>query len=927
MSVSQKESVRCDQCGCVLEAEPTTKGCLNCLLAGGLDSSTSATNRFQHYEVCVLDDHVSLHELGRGAMGITYQAVDRNLGSAVALKVINARHSENPQVRARFLREARAAAQLRHPNIASVFHFGETEEGQCFYAMELVDGETIEARVRREGPIGWSLALDIVAQAARALVAAEAEGLIHRDLKPSNIMIVNEEANDTSAVLVKVIDFGLAKAGAIGGDESDLGTSSFSGTPDFASPEQLHGTGSGLDVRSDIYSLGVTLWYLLHGKTPFESGFRAELCSQPPGKPLPEEGCNAAKVPAPLIRLLRSILATNPADRPQSARELLIALRRCRDTLEAPNPRRRFLQLAGIGLLILLCAVGLAINLLRWRSPGLSVLTNSEKSIAVLPFENLSDDKQNAYFAAGVQDEILTDLAKIADLKVIGRESVMHYSSGSPRNLSKIGEELGATHLLKGSVQRVASRVRVNAQLIDARTEARLWAETYDRDLADVFSIQSEIAQTIADRLRSKLSPAEVAAIAEHPTSDLRAYELYAEAKAIGDWNSDVKETAIRQIELLEEATRRDPQFALAYCLLADAHFDLYWVGDHSQLQLMKAAAEAAARLRPDLPEMHLLRARTCFLTHDFNHARSELTIARRGLPNSPEAFLIVAKIDRRENRWEKALAGAREACDLDPRNGEILLWICETLDQMRRYGESEQWLRQSLSRRPDMANVIQEHLAEVKLHDGDAVAARSILAKLPPTYHLDQDLWDARFTAELYLHDYDGASRAIAATPANWAEGVFVGLPPQSWADGQIARARGDQPRARTAFAAARERFDASWASEAKDYSYFAQVAALDAGLERKKQAIDEARRAVELMPIGKDAWIGPGLVRNLALVYAWTGERDLAIEQLESVAKIPFGPSFGDLRLNPCWDSLRGNPRFEKMLASLVPGSQVPN
>ena len=618
------------------------------------------------------------------------------------------------------------------------------------------------------------------------------------------------------------------------------------------------------------------------------------------------------------------MLSASPVDRLQSARELLIAVRACREALEESPRRRRLLQFAAIGLvLLLICAAGLTINLLRPRGPGLPAPAAPEKSIAVLPFENLSDDKQSAYFAVGIQDEILTDLAKIADLKVIGRESVRHYQSGSPRNLREIGQELGVSHVLEGSVQRVSNRVRVNARLIDARTEARLWAETYDRNLADVFSIESEIAQTIADRLRSKLSPAAVAAITEHPTADLRAYQLYVEANAIRDWNSDTKETANRQIELLEEATRRDPKFALAYCLLADAHLDLYAVGNHNQLQMMKEAAEAAVRLRPDLPEMHLLRARTCFLTHDFNHARAELVVARRGLPNSPEAFLIAAKIDRRENRWEEALAGAHEGCDLDPHGGGILLWICETLDQMRRYGESEQSLRQILARRPDMANVVQEHLAEVNLHEGDPAAARSILAKLPPSYHLDQDLWDARFTAELYLHDYDGARRAIAATPANWAEAVFVGVPPQSWADGQIARARGDQQQARKAFAAARERFDASWGNDIKDYSYFAQVALLDAGMEQKEQAIDEAKRAVEIMPIAKDSWIGPGLVQKLALVYAWTGERDLAIEQLESVAKIPFGPTYGDLRLNPCWDSLRGDPRFEKMVAALAPKS----
>jgi TolB-like protein/Tfp pilus assembly protein PilF len=543
-----------------------------------------------------------------------------------------------------------------------------------------------------------------------------------------------------------------------------------------------------------------------------------------------------------------------------------------------------------------------------------------EKSIAVLPFENLSDDKQNGYLAAGVQDEILTHLAKIADLKVISRKSVIQYKSSDARNLREIGQELGVAHVVEGSVQRVADRVRVNAQLIDTRTEAHLWAETYDRDLADVFSIQSEIAQKIADQLSAKLSPNEKSAIEERPTKDLKAYQLYIEANAIWDWNSDLKETATRQIELLEGATRRDPGFALAYCSLANAHRALFILGDHKQLDLMKQAADTAVRLRPDLGEAHLVRASYCFLSRDFNRAHAELSLARHTLPNSPEALLTTARIDRRQNRWDDALAAGRQASDLDPRNGEIFLWVCETLDQMRRYGEEEQWLQQGLSRLPELTNVARAHLANLKLDEGDPVAAREVLAQIPQDFSYNEDPWVARFMTALYLRDYDEASRVIATTPANFRD-AFVGQSPQSWADGQIARARSDKLKAQGAFAAARQSYDATWSNVTKDESYFAQIAALDAGLGRKEKAIREAKHAVELMPISRDSFIGPGLVGNLALVYAWTGERDLALEQLETVAKIPFGPSYGDLRFNPCWDSLRGDQRFEKIVADLKP------
>src|SRR5947207_113691 len=330
MPLAEKEVLHCEQCGAPLESEATAFGCLSCLLLGGLNETGALNPRFQHYEVCLSADGVTLQELGRGAMGTTYRAVDVNLGSPVALKVISARYSGNFDARERFRREARAAAQLRHPNVASVFHFGETPVGQCFYAMELVEGETLEARVRRDGPLAVTLALDVGEQVARALMAAEAHGLVHRDLKPSNLMIVPTcgDSGDPAAagLVVKVIDFGLAKPTATTPDTLNEDGAGFSGTPGFASPEQLatDQATARLDARSDIYSLGVTLWYLLCGRTPFTGrtpkDLREEQFHELPGK---FSELADAKVPTSVIRLLRSMLAADPAERPHSARELL----------------------------------------------------------------------------------------------------------------------------------------------------------------------------------------------------------------------------------------------------------------------------------------------------------------------------------------------------------------------------------------------------------------------------------------------------------------------------------------------------------------------------------------------------------------------------------------------------------------------------
>src|SRR5207244_7402417 len=392
----------------------------------------------------------SLWELGRGGMGVTYLASDKVLRRKVALKVIDtptvSTHGASQTTRERFLREARAAGALRHPNVATVFQFGAAPDGsRCFYAMELVEGETLETRVRRDGPLNPKLALEIAIQVTRALMAAAAHGLIHRDLKPGNIMLSRDEANTGLEVIV--IDFGVAKAIADAGGEMDLTHGGFVGTPNFASPEQFD---SGpVDVRSDIYSLGATLWFVLTGLLPRSGSTIEEIRDRQTCDDLPVAQLVARKVPEPLVKLLRSTLAVDPSKRPASARELMEALESCRRKLA-----HRIGVFYKLTALIAVAAIAVAtLFLLRVNrqkitsaaassiAPSASALTAlPEKSIAVLPFENFSKNEENGFFASGVQDEILTDLAKIADLKVISRTSVMKYKTGPERNLREIAK-------------------------------------------------------------------------------------------------------------------------------------------------------------------------------------------------------------------------------------------------------------------------------------------------------------------------------------------------------------------------------------------------------------------------------------------------------------------------------------------------------
>jgi TolB-like protein/class 3 adenylate cyclase len=605
-------------------------------------------------------------------------------------------------------------------------------------------------------------------------------------------------------------------------------------------------------------------------------------------------------------------------------------------TLQKHRARLRWGALATA--LLLLSAIVAAFVIVS-RRPTRSTSTIMDKSVAVLPFENLSTDEENAFFASGVQDEILSNLAKIADLKVISRTSVMNYNDRAGRNLREIAKALGVAHVVEGSVQRAGGKVRVNAQLIDARSDRHVWADHYDRDLADVFAIQSEIAQQIAGQLRAKLSPEEKAAIDERPTADLKAYALYSEAKAIEVWDYEPQKNLLRKVALLEQAIERDPKFALAWCALAKLQTDLAgFENQEAHLAAAKKAAETAVQLRPDLGQSHLALAYYYqSIPGERERAYEELSIARRTLPTDAQLFRILGELDRRRNGWDDSLAELRQAYALDPLNGEIQYHLSLNYRLMRLYAEGEKF-QDEIAPKQGSDSVVPywssgenewDYLnrAELKLEAGDPAAAHSFLAKVPDTFSPTEEIWETRFNTALYLRDYDAAIRVLAAIPAEIAclpaaaTGMFDGQPPQSWADGLIARARSDQEKARAIFSAIREKLEVALAGQPKKDLEFARAARVDAGLGRKEQAINEARHAVELRPIAQDSLVGPRRVNNLALVYAWTGEHALAIEQLEIIAKIPAGPSYGELRFDPTWDPLRGDSRFENIVASLAP------
>jgi TolB-like protein/lipopolysaccharide biosynthesis regulator YciM len=575
----------------------------------------------------------------------------------------------------------------------------------------------------------------------------------------------------------------------------------------------------------------------------------------------------------------------------------------------------------------LLLVLGSTVGVMIWN--GEMASPPAASGIAVLPFESLSPDKENAFFADGVYDGVSTKLAKVANLKVISHNSVAKYRGA--RNTQEIGRALNVAYVLEGSVRREAGRIHLNAQLIDTRTDAHVWAQEYDRDLNDVFTLQSEIAQKIADQLGAEVSSTAKAAIQEPPTTDLVAYDGYLRAKDLINgisFSTRAKEDLVQAAQLLDQAVARDPLFFDAYCQLVGAHDRIYFLGfDHTnaRLKLSEAALQSARRLRPESGETHLAVAQHLYWAYqDYNRAKEELVAARRTLPNESRIPLLSGYIDRRQGHWEKSLEEMNQALELDPRNFSILQQISVTYEGLRRYEEMAATLDRALTIAPkDIANRVRRASVELQWRADPKpqhAVIQAILAEDPNAAPVLVDQW-----LRLALRERDPASteRALASMPLGGGGCFDENIPfPNGWCVGLAARFRGDEAAARSAFTNARNELEQTVRNEPDYAAALCALGVVDAVLGNRENAIREGERAVELTPVKKSAIDGAMLMQYLAVIYAWTGNKDRAIEQLAERAKLPVaGLSYGDLRLNPLWDPLRGDSRFEAIVASLAP------
>jgi len=867
-----------------------------------------------------LGDYELLEEVGRGGQGVVFRARQKSLNRTVALKVISLGQWASKAHLKRFRLEAEAAARLEHPGIVPIHEVGE-RDGSCYFSMKFVEGGQLDEVVRRES-MSTRQAAELIAKVARTVHYAHEHGILHRDIKPGNILLdAKGEPHLT--------DFGLARL--VESESSVTQTLDVLGTPSYMAPEQAVGNNAAVSSATDVYGLGGVLYQLLTGQPPFAGGATYEtiklLLDTEPKQPR----LLNPKIDRDLSTICLKCLEKDPKRRYTSALALAEDLEHWlkHEPIQARHTgifargkkwvrRNPTSALLAASLITLVAAAGWII------SKSELVRHPVTTGIAVLPFENLSDQKESGAFADGVQDDLLTKLARIADLKVISRTSVMDYRG--KRNLRQIGNDLRVSHVLEGSVRRAGTHLRVNAQLIETRTDTHVWAEQYDRDLNDLFAIQSEIAQKVAQRLNAKVTSAEKLAIEGKPTTDLVAFELYSRSISLKKIpRASSADSARQAIDLLNQAVARDPSFFEAYCELAVHHDQLYFFGyDHTpgRLAAAEAAIQEAFRIRPNAGEAHWSRAYHLYNGYlDYEGALAELEVARQTLPNDPRIFRVTGFIQRRQGRWEESTRNLERALELDPRNVATLDNIGDSYAALRRYAEQESKLDRILAIEPNDIEVKAKR-AGVELNwKADTRPLHQLIDEIRATNPAAMPkIVPLRLLCALVERDVAAAREALTASDESpfGADAVHFTRP---FVEGVIARMTNDEQKAQLAFTAARAEQEKIVQAE-PDYGPALWVlGVIDAALGRKDEALREGRRAVELLPVEKDSFNGALMIHYLAMIAAWVGEKDLAFEQLALSARTPNGATYGELKLDPFWDPLRGEPRFEQIVASLAP------
>ena len=914
----------CQKCGTEIPGDAPEGGCPGCLLQTARDAAGGQIV-FGRYKLVKV--------LGRGGMGIVWLARDEELEREVALKFLPDLMIRDRAVFDQLKRETRRCLELTHPHIVRIHDFVHDERSGCI-SMEYVDGETLSnLRAEKEQKVfepdeiaGW------ISQLCDALdYAHNRANVIHRDLKPSNLM-VNQRGD------LKVTDFGIARS-LVDSASQLTAEQGRSGTLVYMSPQQLNGDRS--THFDDVYSLGASIYELLTSRPPFYSGnIDRQICERiapPMTERRKEFDIEPASVPQIWEEVVAACLAKDPSRRPQSAVEvaqrLQLPSRQARiGTTPRKSSKGKPLFVAGIVALSVLVLAGVYFGTSKRHATAVShAPAIPEKSIAVLPFENRSEEKANAYFAEGIQDEILTRLSKIADLKVISRTSTQHYKS-APGNLADIARQLGVAHILEGSVQKSGDAVRVNVQLIKAATDSHLWADTFDRKLTDIFSVESEVAKAIADQLRAKLTGREEQEIAAKPTDNPEAYDAYLRGLAYTLKTADTPANAIAAQKYLKEAVRLDPKFALAWAQLSIVDSRNYRTQSLQPTVALREearqAAETALTLQPNLGEAVLAKGSYYyFCLKDYDTAVRYFEQARQRLPNSSRTLESLAFLERRRGQWDRSESYFNEAEKLDPRNLHLLTQHAVTYISRRRFPEALQKLEQVLNITPDDVHALALN-ASIAQAEGDLPRAAALLAPLHPNADDPDALGTQVYQAILERRPAPVIPRLkeILAKPEP-ALGFFNGQ--LRFFLGWAQEVAGDHAAAQESWRQARSELEPLLKEQPENYYLIGDLALFNMGLGDKAAALALSERAMAANPIEKDPSTGPWSLEILARVAAQMGEPDRAIAALQKLLSIPYGGSLSTimpltpalLRLDPMFDPLRNDPRFQKLVASPAP------
>ena len=886
-------------------------------------------------------------KLGEGGMGEVYRAEDTTLDREVALKVLPTELASDPERLARFEREAKTLAALDHPNIVTIYTVEEAE-GVRFLTMQLVDGKQLSELIPRGGmPVErlFELAIPL----AEALAAAHEKGVVHRDLKPGNIMVTNDDR-------VKVLDFGLAKLqqGAVGPATTEARTEALTGegrilgTMPYMSPEQLEG--KEIDARSDIFSFGAMLYEMATGERPFQGDTSVSLISSiVKDTPRSVDALNE-ELPHHLARIVNRCLEKSPKRRYQSAIDVyneLDALRKEVDSgIVQPSsaavsaaevsavvgpPSRRWWPVAAAAAVVLVALLALWFSRREGPSPETAMVSPESAAapaeqppmIVVLPFQNLGSS-EDEYFADGMTEEITSRLAVVSGLRVISRSSAVQYKENRPP-LKQIGEELGVDYVLEGAVRWAraddGSRVRITPQLVRVADDSYLWASSYDRVIEDVFAIQSEIASEVARELGLTLLEPERQELEARPTENLEAYQAYLRGEHHANLPDYSEENRRQEVESYQRAVELDPGFALAQAALCHAHSFYYRLGydlTAGRRAMAKEAFDRAMALDPDSPQVLFeLGFYHYYVEADYDAALSKFLAAAEANPNDGQILAATAFIWRRQGKFEEGIDRLKHAFEVSPRDAQIAALIGEYSLQSRDYPQAMEYLDIAIGLAPD-----NDWSYNVKSHTllawrGDLAGSRRVLESLPGRDKGDRGYYWGWTAHDRLSRDFEKLLELQENLSFEWFTSQLASVPVEL-NRGETLHFLGRAEEARAAYEAARVALEKELEKRPDDFRLHSSLGLAYAGLGRKAEAIAAGRRAVEMLPVEKDAYIGPLQVQHLAMIYAQVGEPDLAVDQLDYLLSIPSRLSVPMLRLDPRWDPLRDDPRFQSLLES---------